>query len=77
MYCGQSGYVLNKPRSVVKRMMTSMLIMMIADVALNAIRIWSSDMLDTVLKVTDFDNSNFKSDKIMYPSAQDGDVRVT
>jgi len=59
-------------------MMTSMLIiMMTADAALNAIRTWSSDMLDTVLKMTNFDNSNFMSDKIMYLSAQDGDVTVT
>jgi len=63
--------------SVEKRMMTSMLITMIDDAALNAIRTWSSDMLDTVLRMTDFDNSNFKSEKILYLSAQEGDVRGT
>jgi hypothetical protein len=52
--------------SVVKRMMTSMLIIMIADAELNEIRSRSSDMLDTVLKMTDFDNSKFKSNKIVY-----------
>ena len=48
---------------MVKKMMTSMMITMIADAELNAIRSLSSDMLDTVLKMTDFDNSNFKSNK--------------
>ena len=43
-----------------------MLIVMIVDAALNAIRTWNSDMLGTVLKTTDFDNSNFKCDKIIY-----------
>jgi hypothetical protein len=51
--------------SVMKRMMTSMMSMMKADVELNAIRTGSSDMLGTVLKVTGFDNSNFKSNKII------------
>ena len=49
-----------------KRMMTSVMIRMKADAELNAIRTGSSDMLDTVLKMTGFDNSNFKSNKIIY-----------
>jgi hypothetical protein len=39
--------------------------MMKADAELNAIRTGSSDMLDTVLKITAFDNSNFKYNKII------------
>ena len=46
--------------------MTSMMIMLVADAEINAIRSWSSDMLDTVLKMTGFDNSNCKSSKLIY-----------
>jgi hypothetical protein len=52
--------------SVVKRKMTIIMITMIADAELNKIHTGSSDILDTVLKMTRFDNSNFKSNNIIY-----------
>jgi hypothetical protein len=42
------------------------MIMVIADAELNMIRSLSSDMPDTVLKMTDFNNSNFRSKNNLY-----------
>jgi hypothetical protein len=42
------------------------MIMMIADAELNMIHSSSSDILDSILKTTDFDNGNFKSNKMIY-----------